>query len=76
MGAHGLGKETALLGERGGAAGTAVDADEEEAFGKTGANWEDMGKWRGGKTKTTCQNVLLSEKKSEDFARSHALEHQ
>lgn len=48
----------------GGAAGTAVAADvadEEEAFGMA-ANWKEMEKRRGGKTKTTCQNTFLSGK--------------
>lgn len=47
---------------KGGAAGTAVaadEADEEEAFGRMAANWKEMEKRRGGKTKTTCQNTFL-----------------
>lgn len=46
----------------GAAAGTAVavdEADEEEAFGRMAANWKEVGKRRGGKTKTTCQNTFL-----------------
>jgi len=50
-GARGLGREEVLLDVMGGAAGSAVAADEEEAFGRMAANWKKMGKRRGGKTK-------------------------
>ena len=55
MDAHALGREEVLLDAKGGAAGTAVAADEvdeEEAFGRMAANWKERGKQRGGKTKT------------------------
>lgn len=63
MGAHARGREEVLLDAKGGAAGTVVaadEADEEEAFEMMAANWKEMGKWKGGKTKTTCQNTFPS----------------
>lgn len=45
------------MDERSGAAVTALAADdEEEAFEMMAANCKEMGKWKGRKTKTTCQN--------------------
>lgn len=46
-GAHALGREEVLLAGKGGAAGTAVvadETDEEEAFGRIAANWREMGR--------------------------------
>lgn len=49
-GGHALGKREVLLDAKGGAAGTALaddEGDEEEAFGRSAINWEEMGKQRG-----------------------------
>lgn len=50
---------------KGGAAGTAVvadEADEEEAFGRMAANWKEMGKRRGGEKKQNnlSKHILIS----------------
>lgn len=64
MVAHVRGREEVLLDVKGGAAGTAFadEADEEKAFEMMAANCKEMGKWKGGKTKTTCQNIFPSGK--------------
>lgn len=62
---------------KGGAAGTAPAADEddeEEAFGRMAANWKEMGKWRGGGKKTK-QPVKTHREDTDITACSHAVTH-
>lgn len=60
---------------KGGAAGSAVAADEEEAFG-TAANWEDVGKGRGGETQNNPSKHIYSWEDSDLSARRHAVTRQ
>lgn len=55
VGAHAPGREVALLDVKGGVAGTAVAADEDEPFEMIAVNCKKIGR-----TKTTCQNIFLS----------------
>lgn len=73
MGAHALGKEEVLLDVKGGAAGTAVaadEADEAEAFGRMAANWKEMGKRRGGKNQNNLSKHISFLKDSDITTRT------